>query len=160
MDIRSVFIRIITIVLAIFTAFVIYSYIIRPYILEPMCLVDSNSCVRMSYYRYNNSALSKMGNSGLWIWFNGDKAFIYGQPVGQLCQDPSKYQTAYTINTKTGLKEGFTCVITLGEVIDFYKTKGVQLEHLITKADINNFDVYSALNTLHNNGVINLNQSN
>ncbi len=159
-DIKSLLIRITTIMIAIFTAFVIYSYLVRPYILEPLCLINSNSCARLSYYRYNNSALTKMANSGLWIWFNGDRAFIYGQPVGQLCQDPTKYEAAYSINTKNGLKEGYTCVITLGDVIDFYKSKGVGVEHLITKADSNSFDVYAALNTLHNAGVINLNQSN
>jgi hypothetical protein len=110
----------------------------------------------MSYYRYNNSALVKMGNSGLWIWYNGERAFVYGQPVGQLCSNPSKFEAAYSINTKTGLKEGFVCVMTLGQVQDFYKSKNAPLEHLIIKGDVNNFDVYAALNALQNYNIINL----
>lgn len=153
-------IRIAVIIVAVCTAIVLYSYVINPYVLQPLCLINSNSCARMSYYKYNNSALAKMDNSGLWLWFNGDRAYVYGQPVGQLCSDPSTYEAAYAINTQNGLKEGYTCVKTLSSVIDFYKSKGVALEHLVVKADPKTFDVYSALNTLHQNNIINLQEVN
>jgi hypothetical protein len=109
----------------------------------------------MTYYAFENSALVQMQNTGLWVWYNGDKAFIYGQPVGQICKDPQKYQAVYTINTKTGLKEGYSCVITLQDVLAFYKSKGVKPSNLIKKTN-GTFDIYSMLNTLNNEGIINL----
>ncbi len=143
--------------LAIITAFVIYYYIARPIILEPLCMVNSNSCVRIAYYSYNNSALIHMRNTGIWIWYNGDKAYIYGQPVGQLCKDPKKYQAAYAINTRNGLKEGYDCVMILDDVIDFYKSKKVSMKYLLKSiGDNSKFNVYDVLNLLSDEGVINL----
>lgn len=147
--------RILIIIIAILTTFVVYFYVVRPYILSPLCLVDSNGCVNMQYYSYDNSALVQMKNTGLWIWFNGDTAFVYGQPIGQICKDPTKYQAAYSINTKTGLKQGYKCIVTLGEVLDFYKSK-TKPASLVKRADYNTFDIYAMLNLLNNEGIINL----
>jgi hypothetical protein len=121
-------------------------------------LVNSNACARLAYYSYNNSALVHVRNTDTWLWFNGDKAFVYGQPVGQICKDPKKYSPAYSINTKTGLQEGYKCVLSLDEVVKFYTDKGVKMEYLVTKAT-KNFDVYSALNFLDDKGVIDLKSS-
>jgi hypothetical protein len=148
--------RSLTVIIGILTAFFGYLYLIKPLLLEPLCLIGSNQCINMEYYNYNNSALVNMKNSGLWVWYNGDKAFIYGQPVGQLCQDPKNYTSAYTINTRTGLKEGYQCVISLEKVLDFYTSKNIKPK-FITKRTDKNFDVYDALNILNNERIINLN---
>lgn len=158
-NITHIGIRITVIIIAICTAYVVYKFIIKPLVLEPLCLVNSNSCVRMTYYAFENSALVQMQNTGLWVWFNGDRAFIYGQPVGQICKDPKKYQAAYSVNTRTGLKEGYRCVVTLQEVLNFYKSKGVKPSNLIKKADYNSFDIYGMLNFLNSKGIINLSSS-
>jgi hypothetical protein len=149
-------IRILVVIIAFFTAYVFYSYIFEPQVMSPLCLVNSNQCARMGYYAYNNSALIHMRGSDIWVWFNGDKAYVYGQPVGQICKDPSKYQAAYVINTRTGIQEGYECVIALGDVITFYTSKGVSMEYLVARIDTNNFDIYSALNMLNQEGVINI----
>lgn len=125
-----------------------------------MCLLNSNGCVRMGYYTYNNSALIHMRGSDIWIWFNGDKAYIYGQPVGQLCKEPEKYDAVYAINTRNGLKEGYECVISLEEVIKFYKSKGVKMKYLLKRPkDSGDFTVYDVLNTFDDDNIINLSLS-
>jgi hypothetical protein len=143
-------------IMAIISAYVFYCYIFEPYVLQPLCFVDSNACVRFGYYSYNNSALVDMRGSGVWLWYNGDNAYIYGQPVGQLCKDPTRYQAAYVINTHTGRKEGYQCVISLDEVKKFYTEKGIQMRYLLKSIGTENFDVYSALNLLDQEGVITL----
>lgn len=152
----TIILRIAVILLGIFTSIVVYFYMIQPWLLEPLCLVNSNGCVRMGYYQYNNSALVNMRNSGLWIWYNGDRAFVFGQPVGQLCENPSQFQPAYSINTRTGAKEGYKCVMSLPEVQKFYTDRGVKMNYIVKRAPAN-FDVYGALNILNDEGIINLN---
>jgi hypothetical protein len=152
-------VRIAVILLALITGYVIYGLIVKPAILDPLCLTDTGSCVRMAFYRYNNSALVHMRNTGIWLWFNGHKAYVYGQPVGQLCKDPNSFEAAYAINTRTGLKEGYECVTVLGELINFYKTK-TDMEYLYKRVkDRNNFDVYAALNMLQDLDVIDMGTS-
>lgn len=146
--------RILLVILAFCTGVVLCYYIIKPYILEPLCLVNSNSCAKITYYKYNNSVLMKMGASGTWIWYNGDRIYVYGQPVGQICEKP--YEAAYTINPQNGLKEGFKCVKSLTDVLNFYKNNKVKETTLLKRADVNNFDVYAAMSLLNNEGIINL----
>lgn len=152
-------VRTIVIVVAFLTAYVLYNVLIRPKVLEPLCLINTIGCVRIGYYQYNNSALAHMRNTGIWIWFNGYKAFIYGQPVGQLCSDPDKFEAAYAINTRTGLKEGYECVKALEELITFYNSK-TDMKFLYKKVgDRNTFDVYDTLNLLNDYGIIDLRTS-
>ena len=154
MQFTSLATRIFVILLGILTAIVVYWYLVQPYILEPLCLVNSNSCARIGYYRYNNSALMEMKNSGLYVWYNGDKAFVYGQPVGQICD--KNYEAAYAVNTHTGLKEGYACVMLLKDVIKFYTDKGIKMENTVVKANVEEFDVYALLNYASSIGIINL----
>lgn len=150
-------IRLGVIVLAIFTGIVIYSYLIYPYVLEPICLVNTNSCIRIAYYSFKNSALAHMRNSGIWVWYNGYKAFVFGQNVGNICAEKdgtTKYEPAYAINTSTGEKEGYECVTPLESLIDYYKQRG-KMKFIYTRVnDRENFDVYDVLNMLKNKNII------
>jgi hypothetical protein len=150
-----IIVRIVVIIVAIFSSFVVYYYIFRPAVLQPLCLVNTNGCVRIAYYSYNNSALVHLENSGIWLWYNGFKAFVYGQNVGQVCQDPTKYEAAYAINTLTGEKEGYDCVTPLATLLKFYQSKG-GMEYLYKRINANTFDVYAALNLLQNERIIDL----
>lgn len=157
---KFILIRVVVIIIALFTAYAVYNYILKPGVLEPMCLINSNGCVHIGYYTYNNSALIHMRGTGIWIWFNGDKAFIYGQPVGQLCKEPSKYEAAYAVNTRTGLKEGFECVMILNDVIQFYKNRGIEMQYIVKRVkNPIDFTAYDVLNILDDEGVIDLSAS-
>lgn len=152
--------RIGIIFLGIISAIVLYSYFVRPMILEPMCLVNSIGCARMSYYTYNNSVLIQMINSDIWVWYNGDEIFIYGQPVGQLCKDPANYTAAYAISGRTGMKKGYKCVMTLEKVLEFYKERKVKKQKMITRVkDPSKFDVYDVMNLFAKKGIIDLSTS-
>lgn len=158
---KHIYIRFGIIIIAILTGFCMYSYILRPLMLEPMCLINTNSCLRLGYYKYNNSALMNMGNNGIWLWFNGSDIYIYGQNVGQLCEDPSKYQTAYKIEGSTGIKKGYECVMTLENVLSFYKKKNVPLQYVVKKIDnFNTFNVYDVMNIMQNEKIIVLPKAN
>jgi hypothetical protein len=150
-------VRIFAIILGIITGYVLYAYVLKPLVLKPLCLVDSNGCVRMGYYNYNNSALIHMRNTDTWVWYNGDSAFIYGQPIGQLCKDPTKYTGAYEISARTGMKKGYKCVMVLKQVIDFYKEKGVKMKYIVERVkDVSTFSIYDVLNIFSDRNIIDL----
>ena len=152
---KFILIRSVVIILAIATGIVIFSYIFRPYVLEPTCLVDTESCVRIAYYNYKNSVLAHMRNTGIWVWYNGFKAFVFGQIVGEICKDSKKFSPAYTINTDTGVKEGYECVTPLETLIEYYKEKGSKMKYIYIRVkDQDNFDVYAVLNLLRNKKII------
>lgn len=151
---KFVVIRLFVIVLAIATGIVLFSYVFRPYVLVPTCLVDTVSCVRVGYYSFKNSALAHMRNTGIWIWYNGFKAFVYGQIVGELCKDKEKFSPAYAINTTTGLKEGYECITPLETLISYYKKRG-EMKYLYTRVENReDFDVYAVLNLLRDKKII------
>jgi len=155
MILTFLFFRILLIILGVFTAYALYNYVVNPLVLRPLCLTDSNGCVRVSYYAYQNSALIYLRGSGSYVWYNSDKAFVYGQPVGRICQDPDNFEPAYAIDTKTGLQLGYQCVKSLPNVTKWYTDKGVAMKYLLYRPK-GDFDVYSVLNLLDEQGIINL----
>jgi len=159
MDIKYILSCLWIIFLSICSAFIFYQYIIKKKILQPLCLLDSNTCLRVEYYNFHNSALFQVKNSGLWIWFNGDRAFVYGQPVGQICEQPDKFTAAYALNTKTGAKEGYVCVDNLEKVLQFYKDKGVSPKYFFKKPSNYGSDIFDILNMFNEEGIINLSSS-
>lgn len=65
------------IITGILVGYLCYKYIIKPFILEPNCLIDTETCVKMSYWNYGNSVLFHMEPSGYWCWFNGEDVYVY-----------------------------------------------------------------------------------
>jgi len=97
-----------------------------------------------------------MRNTGIWIWYNGDKAYIYGQNIGNICE--TGYSPAYAVNTDTGVQEGYDCILPLESVMDFYKSKG-EMKFIYTNVgDRNSFDIYGVLNLMSDRGIINMNE--
>ena len=79
------FTRIASIFLASLIGFLIYYYIVYPLILKNNCWVETENCIKLSYYTHGNSALVNIENSDSWLWYNGDKVYLYGQPLGESC---------------------------------------------------------------------------
>jgi|688.fasta_scaffold462764_2 hypothetical protein len=148
-----------TIIISCCTCFLIFIYLVKPKVLENLCLVDSGKCLHLQYWAFENSVLTQLSNTGIWVWFNGDRAFIYGQPVGQICPDPDNFSAVYSINTNNGVKEGYKCVVSLKKVIEFYQSKNVSEKTLIKKINPTNFDIYDLLNLLDKEDIINLSSS-
>ena len=150
------FLRTFVILLAIATAYVIYRGIIDPHILNPLCLTDSNNCVQLSYYKYNNSILVNMQPTGFWVWYNGNKAFLYGQNTGNVCNDPN-FETAYVID-KSGVTNGYECINKLDLVKNYYSSRGEQqFVYIRTETNVNNFNVYDVLNYFNDKNIIKIN---
>ena len=81
----GLFLRISSIFLAILVGFMIYYFLVYPLILKKMCLVETDNCVKISYYMHKNSALVNVQESDYWLWYNGDTLFLYGHPLGEVC---------------------------------------------------------------------------
>lgn len=95
-----------------------------------------------------------MRNTGIWIWFNGYRAFVYGQLTGRVCEDKS-YSPAYAINIQTGQKEGYECVLSLEQLIDYYKKNGGNMKYIYTRVeDREKYDVYAVLNMMRSKKII------
>jgi hypothetical protein len=145
--------RVVVIILGILIGYLITIHYVKENILQPLCFVDSNSCIRVMYYKYNNSALIHVISTGMWLWYNGHKVYIYGFPTGQLCKEPQNYEAAYSIDPNTGMKEGYSCVMVLGAVIDFYKDKNVKPQYLVRRGE-DSTDIYSILTVFQKDGIL------
>ena len=152
--------RLCVVVLAIICAFVANEYLMKPVVLDSMCLVNTNDCVWIQYWSYKNTALISMQPTGYWIFFDGQTAFTYGTQLSQQfsCQalDGIQYEPAYEFNISTGLPTGFKCLLALATVRSFYDKKGIQAENIYVRTDTAKFDVRAALNKLQDNGVLNM----
>lgn len=129
MEGRQILWRISVMLLAILTAYVLYHYVVDPYILSPLCLSSTNRCLRAKYYRYRNSVLIHMQPTGTWIWFNGKKIFVYGQPIGRVCES-DEYEPAYLADPKNMQLQGYECILKLDKLIDYYKHVGSKPEYM------------------------------
>jgi len=153
-------IRFAIVFVAIALSLIIYSYIVEPYILIPLCLINSNKCIRVSYWNYENSALIHMEPAGYWVFFNGDKAYVYGIFTGNECEpDPDgkiQYSPAYPVDPVSGLPTPYKCIQTLDEIQNFYKSKGAKKQFIYKRQDVNKFSVRDVLNLLADKNIINL----
>ncbi len=151
-------VRILIILFGIVTGVVIFIFVINPFILKPLCLTGTNTCVRMMYYNYKNSVLINMLPTGYWIWYNGAYAYVYGQPSGQVCIDNDKYEAAYKVNAVSQVTTNYECVTKLEDVIAFYRDElGIKEQYIYTRPDdILTFDVYDVLNLFNKKHIINI----
>ena len=75
--------RIVIVIFSVATAFVLYYKFVRPYILEPLCIVDTNTAIEIVYFTKGNTALINMIPTGVWIWYNGHDFVI--EPRQAIC---------------------------------------------------------------------------
>lgn len=150
----NIIIRIVFIVMGVLIGFLIYSFVVNPLVLQPLCLTGTDGCVRIGYYNYKNSALVHMKNTGVWVWYNGFKTFVFGQDVGNICQNPT-YSPAYAISNQ-GVKEGYECVVSLDQLIEFYKARS-KFNYIYKRVkDRANYGVFDVINELNSKNIISL----
>lgn len=137
MEQRQILWRIAVILLAILTAYVLYYYVVDPYILSPLCLSNTNRCLRAKYYRYKNSVLIHMQPTGTWIWFNGKKIYVYGQPIGRVCESDD-YEPAYVADPTNTQLQGYECILKLDKLIDYYNKQGAKPEYMYKRIKLSN----------------------
>ena len=141
MEYKLLLIRLWVITLASLVAIIMYQFIIKPYLLEPMCLIDTQSCLKIEYQRFQNSVLIHMIPTGYWIWFDGKDILIYGDPTGRVCKYEG-FDSVYVYDVSTRKILGYMCAKSLSEVKDFYKRQNAPLEYIFKRNFSPNFNVY------------------
>jgi len=127
----SIVTKILIIILGVMVGVLLYNKVVNPYVLRPLCLTDSNSCMRIAYWNHENSVLFHWEPSGYWCWFNGEKAFVFDVINGAVCKD-KKYQPVFPIEPYPSAKpENWVCVENVNALIDKYEnTFGVSKQYL------------------------------
>jgi hypothetical protein len=151
----NIAIRLWSVVIAVIGAIIFSLYFLRPFALEPLSLVDTNSSVQISYQQIQNSVLVNMAPTQYWWWFNGRNIYIYGLPTGRLCEvENEKYQPVFVIDPAENRMVGYQCIIKLDDLKNYYKNAPIQ--YIYTKPNKTNYNVYDAVNLLVSRNIISL----
>jgi hypothetical protein len=154
--------KLIVLILSIFSVSILYYGLVKPKVLEPLCLLDTGKCVRIQYYALKNSALIHMQPTGFWVWFNANKAFVYGINTGNVCTDDdqgNKYEAAYYISPTQEQSVQYNCIRKLEDVKKYYTDNNAELGYLFFRVEKpEEFDVYDVLNEMNRKRIINIQQ--
>ena len=77
--------RIGAIFIGILVGFLIYLLLLHPLVLTPLCLVDTEDCLSISYYNVDNTVLVNVEDNDYWIWYDGEKIYLYEPTLGLEC---------------------------------------------------------------------------
>lgn len=149
-------IRLWVIIVAVFAALACVSFMVKPWVLEPLCLINSNECMEIEYWTLENSVIAHMQPTGYWIWYNGENVYVFGEQTGQLCEDPN-YEPAYVIDVVKNEILGYECVMPIEDILKYYTSQGSETKYLfkrITQDQWSTFNVYDLINTLIDNNII------
>lgn len=155
MEYKLLLIRLWVITLACLVAIIVYQFIVKPYILEPSCLIDTQSCLKIQYQRVQNSVLVHMIPTGYWVWFDGKDILIYGDPTGRVCKDED-FESVYVYDVSTRKILGYMCAKPLSQVKDFYKRHNSPIEYIFKRKFGENFNIYDVINLLADKNIINI----
>ena len=151
-------IRIWVIVVALFTALVFVVFILKPLVFEPMCLLNSNSCLEIEYWTLQNSVIAHAIPTGYWIWFNGSNVYVFGEPTGQICPpENQKFEPAYVVDLQKNEILGYECVMHIEDILTYYQEQGSEKRYVfehIPKEEWDTFNIYDMINVLVDHNVI------
>lgn len=157
MKIQSqIFIRLWTIMVGIMLGYSIYELIIRN-ILEKTCVLNTHTCMQIRYQSYANSVLIHAIPYGYWIFYDGQKAFIYGLETGASCKPP--WTAAYVVDLKFNQILGYLCVAPIEKVQTFYNNIKAPTQAIFIRNPSWDFNAWSLLNYLSELNIININAS-
>lgn len=122
-----VVIRITIIALAVLLGYKFGKSIIEPQILRPECLTDTNNCASLAIHKYKNSFIAQVFPSGIFIWFNGTRLYVYGSAPG-VCELKDQFEPADVIDI-TGTndnaiysRQNYQCISKAATIINYYET--------------------------------------
>lgn len=147
-----IYTRLLVIIVAILSAYIFYVFIVKPFFLVKTCLIDTDMCLRLEYFRYKDTVLLHAQPTGYWVWFDGKNIMIYGEPTGRVCDTTS--EPVYMYDTKANKISGYACVKTLTEVQKFYKN--IKPEFIYVHDPDINYNVYDLINMLVKRKIISL----
>lgn len=147
-------IRLGVILIAIFTGLFLTIYVVKPKLSEK-CLINTNQCLQIRAKVVDNSALINMVPSGSWIWFNGQKIYIYGEPSGAVCTPG--FEPVYVMDPIKNTMDGYDCALPFNNVQNLYKDAKEIVIYVPQKTDGSTFSVFDTINTLVNKRIIKVN---
>jgi len=108
--------------LAFMVAYLVRIHWVNPKVLEPLCLLNTSTCVKIEYYSRDNSLFAYVTPSSFRIWFNGTSFYVYdlSASTGRMCTDPN-YQPAYEIQLKRNAVQNYSCIRSIKEVMKYYE---------------------------------------
>lgn len=168
LTIAFVLVRIGIIALALLFGYLLASKIVEPYALKPVCLTDTNSCAYLVLYKLDNSFFAQVFPSGLYMWLNGSRLYVYGQAPGT-CSDTKHYEVVDRIDI-TGTDEDtiYTrqnpeCITRSSAIETYYIQQGVKPQTIYIRgisptqtANLNVFEIFQRLIDLGYVSVANL----
>lgn len=125
--------------------YLLYKYVVKTQILEPSCLLNTNTCIKIMYYVHGNSVLFHAEPNGYWGWFDGDSLYIYDYSLtSQKCPNGTiidengskvEYQSAYKIPRvptvySTSTTNEIVCIETVSSLIQYYENLKVKKRYL------------------------------
>lgn len=145
-------------------AYFFISRVVNPYILKPTCLTDTNSCVYMTIYKWKNSFFAQVFPSGLYLWLNGSRLYVYGQaPNGAQCTNNTNYEVADRIDisgtnqSPIFTRQNYSC-ITRSSAIEAYYRKQVDPQTIylrgVSPTQTANLNVFELITRLADMGYI------
>jgi hypothetical protein len=151
----KIIINIFIIIFAIFMGYIFYK-IIETNILIPSCIIKTESCQKIVYYSYGNSALINIPSSGYWIWYNDGMVYTYGQKNTLDC--PPNFESVYVtdITNNSPTLSGFQCNETFNNILDIFKSKGSEKYFYIQKDPKKILDLFQILEIFKNRNIINV----
>jgi hypothetical protein len=134
--------NILLIIVGILFGYVLYYSVVRKFLGAHTCLINPSSCLRVFFYSFKNSILIHIAATDDWIWYNGDKIYVYHPPLSSLvCKDKNS-EPAYILDKNSGIPKQYECIQSKNAVLRYYE------EHKVSKQEIyfrdiqpQNFDI-------------------
>lgn len=144
------------IIIALFTALACVIFILKPWVYEPLCLVDSNNCLEIEYWTLHNSVIAHAVPTGYWIWYNGRYVYIFGEQTGRTCPN-TDFQPVYVIDASENKILGYQCIQHFDGIFDYYKNYGEGKKSTfkrLSKFKQKTFNVFDMVNVLIDKDII------
>lgn len=122
-------------------------------ILNSSCLINSNDCIEIKYFKKNNSVLAFVNTNNYIFWFNDNTAWVYVDDTGYQCKDPN-FEPAYKLTIQQLV--AFECILSVKNVQKLYKD--VQPIYIYIRSDNLKFDCFDLYNLLISENIIKINK--
>jgi hypothetical protein len=148
-------VKVVVVVVGVMSAYLVHRYVVTPKVLYPTCLVSTEQCVRLEFFRRANTALVFVYPAAWTLWFNGDKFFVYQQgDTGRKCSDPD-YSAAYEIRPRQQQVQELTCIRSVDKVKEYYNGLPAEYKY-IRLENANQFSAYALAKFLVDEQIITL----
>ena len=142
------------IITAICTAYLLYYKVANPYFFIPRGISNTNSAVQIEYFTDGNTVLLNIIPSGIWVWYNGTDAYVYGHPIDQTCSDSNNFEASYKLDKEPSIPTVYySCTTKLDTLFTRYRK--LQANYIFYRFENPaEFSANDVMNLLLNKGII------